>query len=129
MRYVFVHPQIGTGLSAVRRRRAPRKRGKKKVRAEKTKKRYVPVDDLLAIYDRMYGHTGAHGVSAARISACTALLFLGRLGERVAIGKLFIKCACEYRAGTHTPKSTARLLSPLTACTCKYRAPINTVRL
>ncbi|XP_033118373.1 phosphatidylinositol-glycan-specific phospholipase D-like [Anneissia japonica] len=47
---------------------------------------YIPVQDLVAIYQEYYE---AHMVNATLIEECSALMFLGRLGEKLAVAKLY----------------------------------------
>ncbi|CAH1773748.1 unnamed protein product [Owenia fusiformis] len=51
---------------------------------------YVPVDDLVNIYRELYG---ADRMPESVIEECTMFLFLGRLGEQLAIAKLLPKYA------------------------------------
>ncbi|XP_022083635.1 phosphatidylinositol-glycan-specific phospholipase D-like [Acanthaster planci] len=47
---------------------------------------YIPTKDLVVIYKELYGRDI---VESSLIEECTALLFLERLGEKLAISKLF----------------------------------------
>ncbi|XP_038051149.1 phosphatidylinositol-glycan-specific phospholipase D-like isoform X2 [Patiria miniata] len=47
---------------------------------------YIPTKDLVGIYKDLYGR---ERVNSSLIEECTALLFLERLGEKLAISKLF----------------------------------------
>ncbi|KJE93749.1 glycosylphosphatidylinositol specific phospholipase D1 [Capsaspora owczarzaki ATCC 30864] len=47
---------------------------------------YIPVQDLLKIYTQLYG---VNPINATVVEECTAWLFLGRLGERLAVAKAF----------------------------------------
>ncbi|XP_071955087.1 phosphatidylinositol-glycan-specific phospholipase D-like [Antedon mediterranea] len=47
---------------------------------------YLPIQDLVNIYQEYYQ---ANKVDASLIEECSALMFLGRLGEKLAISKLY----------------------------------------